>query len=297
MKNLLFFAVLICFFISPFSCSGRDAAELNDLAQINDAASAGPESSDLQICISKCMQNLQHEPEPQNSQCVNGAEFIEDVTVPDGTVLSPGEHFRKVWKLKNTGTCTWNRSYKVISSGMFHMGGSQYAYLTNTAKPGETVDISMNLIAPVIYGNFESEYMLEDGNGNRFGITGTVTKKEMPFWLKVTVTNPSDCSVVRVSPYAVWRFSDFDAVFRIKNNSEETWNADEIDVRVISGADYLKYPERGLIDLPESVKPGEAGTIIFDMIAPDFEGDSEITIQLLKEQEVICTVTNRITFL
>ena len=33
------------------------------------------------------------------------------------------------------------------------------------------------------------------------------------------------------------------------------------------------------------------------MIAPDFQGDSEITIQLLKEQEVICTVTNRITFL
>ena len=297
MKKNLFFAVLICMFIFPISCSGRDALDVSALAPVNDSVSMKQEDSDLQICVSKCVQSLRNKSEPQNSKCVNSAEFIEDVTVPDGTVLSPGEHFRKVWRLKNTGTCTWSRSYKVVSSGMFHMGGSQYAYLADTVEPGETADISMNLIAPVIYGNFESEYMLEDDNGIRFGITGTRTKKEMPFWLKVTVTNPSDCSVVRVSPYAVWRFSDFDAVFRIKNNSDAVWNTDEIDVRIISGADYLKYPERGLIDLPESVKPGEAGTIIFDMIAPDFQGDSEITIQLLKEQEVICTVTNRITFL
>ena len=119
----------------------------------------------------------------------------------------------------------------------------------------------------------------------------------MPFWLKLTVNDPSGCSIVRVSPYAVWRFSDFDSVFRIKNNSDEKWNAEEIDVRIISGADYLKYPDKVLIDLPESVKPGEAGTIIFDMLAPDFKGDSEITIQLLKENDVICTATNKITFL
>ena len=68
-------------------------------------------------------------------------------------------------------------------------------------------------------------------------------------------------------------------------------------MRIISGADYLKYPDKVLIDLPESVKPGEAGTIIFDMLAPDFQGDSEITIQLLKENEVVCTATNKITFL
>lgn len=296
MKNILFFALLICIFVFPITCSGREAVDADALAQLNDTESAEQEDSDLQICISKCMRNLRNEQEPRNSNCVNSAEFIEDVTVPDGTVLSPGEHFRKVWRLRNTGTCTWNRSYKVISSGEFHMGGSQYAYLADTTEPGETADISMNLTAPVIYGNFESEYMLVDENENRFGITGSRTKKEMPFWLKVTVTNPSDCSVVRVSPYAVWRFSDFDAVFRIKNNSDTAWNADEIDVRVISGADYLKYPDRGLIDLPESVNPGEAGTIIFDMIAPDFQGDSEITIQLLKENDVICSVTNRITF-
>ena len=295
MKNILFLTVLICMLIFPVSCSGRGIESINNTMQINNAVSAEQEDSDLQICISKCIQNLQNEPEPQSSKCVNSAEFIDDITVPDGTVLSPGEHFRKVWKLRNTGTCTWNRSYKVVSTGMFHMGGAQFAYLTDTVEPGETVDITMNLTAPVIYGNFESEYMLEDTDGNRFGITGSRTGKEMPFWLKITVSDPSDCSIVRVSPYAAWRYSDFDAVFRIKNNSDTAWDKEKVNVKVISGTDYLKYPDKKIV-LSESVEPAEAGNIIIDMIAPDFQGNSEITIQLVKEDTVLCTVTNRITF-
>lgn len=252
---------------------------------------------DFSSCIRKCCQYYPHRaaPEPR-TDCTNSAEFIEDVTMPDGTVIEPGEAFYKVWRLKNTGTCTWDRSYRVVSTGELHMGGPQSANLDAVVKPGETALIGMEMTSPVIYGEFKSEYMLEDGNGNRFGITGTRTGKEMPFWLKLSVTDPSACSIVRVFPYSVWRYSDFDSVFRIKNNSEYTWKTDEVDVRVINGSEFLKYPDKVLIDLPEDVKPGEAGTVIFDMIAPEFEGDSEVTIQLLRENEVICTVTNRITF-
>ena len=289
MRKILLSAVIFLAFLVPASCLGRDSEVLTQ--------TSAPEEGCIQMCVTKCLEDLQKEADTETGKCVNSAEFIEDITVPDGTVMSPGEHFRKVWRLRNTGTCVWDRSYRVVSAGDFHMGGSQFAYLDKRTEPGETADISMNLTAPVIYGSFESEYLLEDGDGNRFGITGTATKKESPFWLKLTVNNPSGCSIVRVSPYAVWRFSDFDSVFRIKNNSDEEWKADEIDVRIISGADYLKYPDKVLIDLPKSVKPGEAGTIIFDMLAPDFQGDSEITIQLLKENEVICTATNKITFL
>lgn len=248
-------------------------------------------------CIRKCYQYYPDRAAPETrTDCRNSAEFIEDVTMPDGTVIGPGEAFYKVWRLKNTGTCTWDRSYRVVSTGELHMGGTQSAFLDTVVKPGETAFIGMEMTSPVIYGEFKSEYMLEDGNGNRFGITGTRTGKEMPFWLKLSVIDPSACSIVRVSPYSVWRYSDFDSVFRIKNNSGYTWKTDEVDVRVTNGAEFLKYPDKVLIDLPEDVQPGEAGTVIFDMIAPEFEGDSEVTIQLLRENEVICTVTNRITF-
>jgi len=42
------------------------------------------------------------------------AEFVDDVTVEDGTVFKPGETFTKTWRLKNTGSCTWTTSYRVV---------------------------------------------------------------------------------------------------------------------------------------------------------------------------------------
>ncbi len=35
------------------------------------------------------------------------AQFVSDVTIPDGTVMSPGQKFTKTWSLKNVGTCAW----------------------------------------------------------------------------------------------------------------------------------------------------------------------------------------------
>ncbi len=49
----------------------------------------------------------------------NNSSFVSDVTVPDGTVLPPGQNFDKVWAVKNTGSCTWDDGYALI-----YIGGS-----------------------------------------------------------------------------------------------------------------------------------------------------------------------------
>ncbi len=41
------------------------------------------------------------------------ASFVTDVNIPDGTTFTPGAAFSKTWRLKNTGTCTWTREYKL----------------------------------------------------------------------------------------------------------------------------------------------------------------------------------------
>lgn len=41
------------------------------------------------------------------------AQFVKDVTIPDGTLLSPVQTFYKTWRLKNVGTCTWS-GYSVV---------------------------------------------------------------------------------------------------------------------------------------------------------------------------------------
>jgi hypothetical protein len=41
------------------------------------------------------------------TQDCDKADFVTDVTIPDDTVLDPGESFTKTWRLKNSGTCSW----------------------------------------------------------------------------------------------------------------------------------------------------------------------------------------------
>jgi len=51
------------------------------------------------------------------------AQFISDVTVPDGTTFAPGAAFNKTWRLKNVGTCTWTTSYSLVFDSGEKMGG------------------------------------------------------------------------------------------------------------------------------------------------------------------------------
>ncbi|MEZ4516680.1 MAG: NBR1-Ig-like domain-containing protein [Chloroflexota bacterium] len=32
------------------------------------------------------------------------AQFVEDITVPDGTLVEPGQMIEKTWRLRNSGT-------------------------------------------------------------------------------------------------------------------------------------------------------------------------------------------------
>ena len=59
---------------------------------------------------------------------MDNATFISDVTIPDGTVLSPGRTFGKTWRLKNTGTTTWSSGYQLA-----FVGGDQLPRIPRTA--------------------------------------------------------------------------------------------------------------------------------------------------------------------
>jgi len=48
-----------------------------------------------------------------SSACVDSAKFVSDVTILDNSVIASNTAFTKTWRLKNTGTCTWDRNYLV----------------------------------------------------------------------------------------------------------------------------------------------------------------------------------------
>lgn len=91
------------------------------------------------------------------------AQFVRDVTIPDGTVFAPGATFTKTWRLKNAGTCTWSGYSLVFDSGEL-MGGTSPTPI-GTVSPGQEVDISVNLTAPLANGSYRGYWRIRNTSG------------------------------------------------------------------------------------------------------------------------------------
>jgi hypothetical protein len=96
------------------------------------------------------------------------AELWQDVTVPDGTVFKAGESFTKVWKVKNIGTSTWTPGYSLAFFGGAQMSAPTSVQLTSNVPPGQTVDISVNLVAPATNGNYRGYWKMRNSQNQFF---------------------------------------------------------------------------------------------------------------------------------
>lgn len=97
----------------------------------------------------------------------NRAYFISE-TIPDGTEFDLGESFTKTWRLKNTGTCTWNTNYKLVFAEGDQMGGPGSKNLTQSVAPDEQVDISVDLEAPGSEGTYKGIWRIKDDENQTF---------------------------------------------------------------------------------------------------------------------------------
>jgi len=85
--------------------------------------------------------------------------------------------------LKNIGTCTWNSAYSLVFDHENAMGGPVSQPLTTgTVAPGEMLDVSVILKAPVSAGIYKGYWILRDANGVTFGLKGND-----PFWISIVV--------------------------------------------------------------------------------------------------------------
>ncbi len=100
--------------------------------------------------------------------CVNNAAFVTDVTVPDGTVLAPGQAFNKIWRVRNSGSCSWGIGYSFNFAGGVQMAGIRGIGVPPTA-PGATADLLIPMTAPTSPGTFTSTWRLRSSSGAVFG--------------------------------------------------------------------------------------------------------------------------------
>ena len=112
-------------------------------------------------------------------------QFVSDVNFPDGTVVQPGAQFTKTWRLKNIGSCKWTTSYQIVFFSGEKMSAASSASFTREVAVGETVDISMNMVAPTAAGSYRGYWMFKNASGALFGIGAQANK---PWWVDIKVT-------------------------------------------------------------------------------------------------------------
>ncbi|RHY32605.1 hypothetical protein DYB32_002592 [Aphanomyces invadans] len=107
------------------------------------------------------------------------AMFVEDVTVPDGTVCFPGEALSKKWRLRNTGSNAWPVGCKAVFEGGVSMACDETAVVVvPPLAPGADCVVEMVLIAPQEAGRHASHFRLSTPSNVMFGER---------FWIDVVV--------------------------------------------------------------------------------------------------------------
>jgi N-acetylmuramoyl-L-alanine amidase/LysM repeat protein len=107
----------------------------------------------------------------------NAERFVQDVTLPDHATLSPGQTVTKVWKIANTGTTTWNGSYRLVAQPGGNLPGTVSVALPSVS-PGSTVTVSTAITAPAGPGDYSETWRLTAADGHTFGD---------PLWAEITV--------------------------------------------------------------------------------------------------------------
>lgn len=99
---------------------------------------------------------------------VDKADYVADITIPDGTNVSPGETFVKTWRLVNSGTSTWTTAYALNYFSGDQMGAPAKVPLTAEVAPGKTIDISVTMTAPTEAGQHIGYWKMSNSLGALF---------------------------------------------------------------------------------------------------------------------------------
>jgi hypothetical protein len=220
-------------------------------------------------------------PVPPSTGCTDKVAFIADVTVPDGTVMVPNYSFTKTWRVKNIGTCTWTPSYSVTYVSGDPMSAVYPAPLTTNVAPGQSVDVSVNMVSPAAAGSYKGNWGLKNAVGTVFALG---TYSNIPFWVLISVGGggpyptplPGACTnkAAFVSDVTVPDNSylaantAFTKIWRLKNVGTCTWNTAYSTTFVSGDPMSAVYP----VALPYTVVPGQSVDVAVNMVAPSYAG-------------------------
>ena len=185
---------------------------------------------------------------PVPASLCDSAAFVSDVTYPDGTAVTLGGTFTKIWRLKNTGTCTWTTSYALVFVSGERFGASAAVSMPTNVGPGQTVDLSVNLTAPNQNGHYRGFWKLRNASNVLFGIGPAADGN---FYVDVNVTGYTVTGYDFLASYceASWQNESRDLPCPGAEGDDRGFvmvlNSPKLEDGKTQGNALLTYPERG----------------------------------------------------
>jgi hypothetical protein len=215
-------------------------------------------------------------PEPTATiACDDSSQFISDVTIPDNTVMDPGQSFTKTWRLRNSGNCDWTTSFETVFIDGSSMGTPAAVPLAGTVPYNSNVDISINLIAPTANGVYRANYRMRNANDAFFGTL---------FYVQILVgPTPTPASdVYRTGKLTIDNGSsvDFDAGTSVGGPNLDVW------------LHYVSDSERYLEPTNGALLKAMSGTPSYDTCKGTTLGNAAVNFTDFSTQSYFCYKTS-----
>lgn len=121
------------------------------------------------------------------------AEFVSDISVPDGSIFAPEARFVKVWRIMNVGSCTWDEDYDLVFVSGESMNADGEIAFHQTVAPGEVIDLSAPMKAPDEEGTYTGNWILRNPSNQQFGVG---SGGDQTFNVTIEVASPENSNLV-----------------------------------------------------------------------------------------------------
>ena len=115
------------------------------------------------------------------------ADLIGDISAPLNALLPAGANFVKTWSIQNSGSCPWLQQFNLALYSGDPMGSASLYPIVTPVQPGETVDVSIGLIAPGFAGVHQSNWFIRSAGGELFGVG---VSAEIPLQVLIRTVQP-----------------------------------------------------------------------------------------------------------
>ena len=90
-------------------------------------------------------------------------------SIPESTIMQPGQAFVVQWLVENTGTCIWTDKYYLVLDSANQLNSPYWQALPYGVWPGQSSYVSLQLAAPWTPGTYANSWHLVDESSYRFG--------------------------------------------------------------------------------------------------------------------------------